>query len=63
MKKEYQNPQMKILNTSLRNHLALESLIVGDDVVGGQGAKSDSFFGFDDNEDVDEKPNYNVWDY
>jgi hypothetical protein len=63
MKKKYQSPQMKILIASCRNHLALESLIVGDDVVSGQGAKSGSFFGFDDNEDVDEKPNYNVWDY
>ena len=62
MKKNYISPQLKILIASFRNHLAINSVIVGDDVVGGQGVKEGSFFGFDDNEDADENPNYNVWD-
>ena len=60
MKKEYKSPQMKILIATFRNHLAIESLVVGSDEVPYQGAKDGSIYGFEDNED--NYPNkVNVW--
>ena len=60
MKKEYKSPQMKILIATFRNHLAIESLVVGSDVVPIQGAKDGSIYGFEDNE-YNYPNKVNVW--
>ena len=62
MKKKYLCPQTKILIASFRK-LMDDDWVIGGTVINTQGAKGGSFFGIDDYEETNDKPNYNVWDY